>query len=219
MGSTGQFLPTPSVRRATSGGRCIHGVLPISTHALREEGDGRTHDRTRRHRISTHALREEGDANSLRFSLNAFIFLPTPSVRRATPLTRRSNGSADIFLPTPSARRATCWRSRISCTTSNFYPRPPRGGRRVSENREDIEAKFLPTPSARRATRSILSRSTSTEFLPTPSARRATAVGAQTLLSMVISTHALREEGDTPDGWTATTLPNFYPRPPRGGRP
>ena len=79
----------------------------ISTHALREEGDGRTHDRTRRHRISTHALREEGDANSLRFSLNAFIFLPTPSVRRATPLTRRSNGSADIFLPTPSARRAT----------------------------------------------------------------------------------------------------------------
>ena len=67
-------------------------------------------------------------------------------------------------------------------------------------------------------------------------------MGAQTLLSMVISTHALREEGDRAtaslvdietgisthalreegDGGDAIANAgdvNFYPRPPRGGRP
>ena len=38
-------------------------------------------------------------------------------------------------------------------------------------------------------------------------------------LTSHISIHALREEGDLPD--RASTVPrfNFYPRPPRGGRP
>ena len=39
-------------------------------------------------------------------------------------------------------------------------------------------------------------------------------------MHLVISTHALREEGDAPttsSRWTSP--PNFYPRPPRGGRP
>ena len=34
--------------------------------------------------ISTHALREEGDLNMLSAGSANFIFLPTPSVRRAT---------------------------------------------------------------------------------------------------------------------------------------
>ena len=50
----------------------------ISTHALREEGDGRTHDRTRRHRISTHALREEGDPRSLPVNMDRQNFYPRP---------------------------------------------------------------------------------------------------------------------------------------------
>ena len=33
-----------------------------------------------------------------------------------------------------------------------------------------------------------------------------------------ISIHALREEGDVKASVTLYTLPNFYPRPPRGGR-
>ena len=38
------------------------------------------------------------------------------------------------------------------------------------------------------------------------------------LLSMLISTHALREEGD-PTGWShPASCRYFYPRPPRGGR-
>ena len=31
--------------------------------------------------------------------------------------------------------------------------------------------------------------------------------------------HALREEGDLSGEWTNKKQGNFYPRPPRGGRP
>ena len=34
-----------------------------------------------------------------------------------------------------------------------------------------------------------------------------------------ISIHALREEGDAPLPWSNSSWINFYPRPPRGGRP
>src|SRR5699024_8303625 len=79
------------------------------------------------------------------------------------------------------------------------------------------------------------------KFLPTPSARRATKIRLYEKCRTEISTHALREEGDTPSrcsmvggyqflptpsarratrpagaAWAVDT--NFYPRPPRGGR-
>ena len=34
-----------------------------------------------------------------------------------------------------------------------------------------------------------------------------------------ISIHALREEGDAAGDGTGRRMGNFYPRPPRGGRP
>ena len=34
-----EFLPTPSARRATSITSLSDSIIPISTHALREEGD------------------------------------------------------------------------------------------------------------------------------------------------------------------------------------
>ena len=34
-----------------------------------------------------------------------------------------------------------------------------------------------------------------------------------------ISIHALREEGDASSSSSSMTMTNFYPRPPRGGRP
>ena len=103
----------------------------------------------------------------------------------------------------------------------NFYPRPPRGGRRpataasslpcaisIHALREEGDLilcllitsvyQFLSTPSARRATFNCsLQRLSRGGFLSTPSARRATSVST-----------ALRQ-----------TASNFYPRPPRGGRP
>ena len=56
-------------------------------------------------------------------------------------------------------------------------------------------------------------------FLSTPSARRATARKNDRQNCQTISIHALREEGDRGSPWIPATPANFYPRPPRGGRP
>ena len=57
------FLSTPSARRATLRLRQSPGVVVISIHALREEGDDGTVDVAITAVISIHALREEGDWN------------------------------------------------------------------------------------------------------------------------------------------------------------
>ena len=124
-----------------------------------------------------------------------------------------------LFLSTPSARRATCKTELLRPDAGDFYPRPPRGGRLSSDFRTSHVVPFLSTPSARRATYE--------DTLITP--------------RVLISIHALREEGDalpalvriklgkflsTPSARRATTAAplvlttgaNFYPRPPRGGR-
>ncbi len=125
----------------------------------------------------------------------------------------------------------------------NFYPRPPRGGRPVRFFRRRAQSIFLSTPSARRATHMPTSSRAAERFLSTPSARRATRYAiVNVLLCFFISIHALREEGDvvmrmiaawsmlflsTPSARRATISTifqqsfqlNFYPRPPRGGRP
>ena len=80
---------------------------------------------------------------------------------------------------------------------TDFYPRPPRGGRPFRYGRIFWAIQFLSTPSARRATSSAEPGRWHTEFLSTPSARRAT------LASLTI----------------AQAILDFYPRPPRGGRP
>ena len=61
----------------------------------------------------------------------------------------------------------------------DFYPRPPRGGRRDSETNGSKTIKFLSTPSARRAT--VQARGVA-------------------IMRLVISIHALREEGDRQGG-------------------
>ena len=55
---------------------------------------------------------------------------------------------------------------------------------------------FLSTPSARRATRGLSGTIRMTIFLSTPSARRATCFGSNHPNLLLISIHALREEGD-----------------------
>ena len=78
---------------------------------------------------------------------------------------------------------------------------------------------FLSTPSARRATEPAAYCLGSKKFLPTPSARRATGAVFVFARYTDISTHALREEGDRVFLRSICPLRNFYPRPPRGGRP
>ena len=106
-----------------------------------------------------------------------------------------------------------------------------------------IFAPFLSTPSARRATGFCFwMLEHRIQFLSTPSARRATIGKYVWTDGTQISIHALREEGDsnsevgmgsvsvflsTPSARRATDSQqdgcrrvwNFYPRPPRGGRP
>ena len=111
--------------------------------------------RSRRHfirlHISIHALREEGD-----------------------PLSKGVGSSTSEFLSTPSARRATIRNPGEEIIWSNFYPRPPRGGRQISQLSNRKYSVFLSTPSARRATYTIL----------------------WAYATLRISIHALREEGD-----------------------
>ena len=86
----------------------------------------------------------------------------------------------------------------------------------VSEVEELLQ--FLSTPSARRATSSRLASVFFIKFLSTPSARRATCRERLHAGRGEISIHALREEGDWSTVCWPTASPNFYPRPPRGGR-
>ena len=79
---------------------------------------------------------------------------------------------------------------------SDFYPRPPQGGRQPAGQGELDDDIFLSTPSARRAT------------LP----------NSTVVVTLLISIHALREEGDSPMMSAGSSSTNFYPRPPRGGR-
>ena len=86
---------------------------------------------------------------------------------------------------------------RPSSQPADFYPRPPRGGRPFTKTGRCPQNGFLSTPSARRATNLNDGEIYEMEFLSTPSARRATRRCAA----------ACGDAG------------NFYPRPPRGGRP
>ena len=125
--------------------------------------------------ISTHALREEGDlTNAGAMDDVDDAFLPTPSARRAT-INVLANQLA-IFISTHALREE---------------------GDQPLELIYKPTGQFLPTPSARRATQDrILPTPFPRRFLPTPSARRATAKSAELAQQDLISTHALREEGD-----------------------
>ena len=150
-----------------------------------------------RWRISIHALREEGDATARDTTCRRMNFYPRPPRGGRHPH-RVGAVVAIVFLSTPSARRATPLLPDWFPWSGYFYPRPPRGGRPYGSTSDQASTLFLSTPSVRRTTNHEQSHMGQNYlFLSTPSARRATA--AQTYL--------FRE------------VPNFYPRPPRGGRP
>ena len=125
-------------------------------------------------------------------------FLSTPSARRATPNLQHLSMGFFEFLSTPSARRATRCCHPSGLLLRHFYPRPPRGGR--------------PDVVIHQAYCCVISIHALREEGDSlrPSDRR----GAPD-----ISIHALREEGDIASGDRSTAHINFYPRPPRGGRP
>ena len=230
------FLSTPSARRATcTSGRSypdsaisIHALREegdncsslaaamtgrISIHALREEGDRWLYRMFHRYLISIHALREEGDMAVRAGCCCSTYFYPRPPrggrLQRARQrparffisihalreegdlLDRWEEYSLETFLSTPSARRATRSLALAFRSPRNFYPRPPRGGRQAAAFVLALDKLFLSTPSARRAT-------TSFHFCVT---------------LVLISIHALREEGDCPLNGPASPASRFLSTP------
>ena len=192
----------------------------ISIHALREEGDqsevdaaverinfyprpprgGRQPTLSRsepKEEISIHALREEGDWSACQSVPHSIISIHA--------LREEGDGQVyqicmmvEIFLSTPSARRATLSLTSKESTDTHFYPRPPRGGRPMMSSFHAIHQTI--------SIHALREEGDLTEI----------ETGVQ---QSVISIHALREEGDTTRHLCSNSHKNFYPRPPRGGRP
>ena len=103
-----------------------------------------------------------------------------------------------IFLSTPSARRATLRDALRDAARDDFYPRPLRGGRPHSSG---------PQPSPWLISIHALCEEGDADADETPEMK-------------AISIHALCEEGDLQIALQMLErLPDFYPRPLRGGRP
>ena len=168
--------------------------------------------------ISIHALREEGDRPSFSGVSGGGNFYPRPPRGgRQTSGTKTSTPAG--FLSTPSARRATTLLQADSSKASNFYPRPPRGGRRTTPSCTSERNHFYPRPP--RGGRLLrLRQSSGVVVISIHALREEGDYDALPTLSTawMISIHALREEGDSRmQAQTAARL-DFYPRPPRGGR-
>ena len=153
------------------------------------------------------------------FGWGVFLFLSTPSARRATPMSRSICARRSKFLSTPSARRATKVGGHgLQVRRISIHALREEGDlSRMAQNLQQV--KFLSTPSARRATSQASNKSHRPKpFLSTPSARRATFFRCTSCWIDTISIHALREEGDILRGIGQWRNSDFYPRPPRGGR-
>ena len=105
-----KFLSTPSARRATRGGDLDRLGVVISIHALREEGDG--HRLRNQPGIPGYFYPRPPRGGRPRWSnccLRGCNFYPRPP-RGGRPSLVNSNLDLFLFLSTPSARRATCTR-------------------------------------------------------------------------------------------------------------
>ena len=193
----------------------------ISIHALREEGDwlrrwppcgwsryfyprpprgGRRAGPARLIDllgISIHALREEGDPSSKCTKFCVLKkFLSTPSARRATPFSDRRKKPVIISIHALREEGDQPFRPKLCKKVISIHAL-----------REEGDCLFGGDAVHNH------------QFLSTPSARRATVVVRRGVVVDVISIHALREEGDRQARTKNHPDTDFYPRPPRGGRP
>ena len=122
--AVGQFLSTPSARRATIRHR---RCSPSRSYFYPRPPRGGRRDRRFRCKNTTR-------------------FLSTPSARRATLSNMAKILRMLLFLSTPSARRATTQMSPACPSISYFYPRPPRGGRPNEQHRIPKSSHFYPRP-------------------------------------------------------------------------
>ena len=170
---TGQFLSTPSARRATIANKERQDLNEFLSTPSARRATVLPEQPRRYEEISIHALREEGDKSACTNLAEAGNFYPRPprGGRRLQEIDARKK--ARKFLSTPSARRAT--RAARSCKSASI---------------------FLSTPSARRAT--TFSRHHHVAEAISIHALREEGDWLSSLLArrLRISIHALREEGD-----------------------
>ena len=191
--------------------------------------------------ISTHALREEGDltARSTK-SCCVNYFYPRPP-RGGRPMARSFFFPSKYFYPRPPRGGRLLPIVQTAGKTANFYPRPPRGGRRGSTTSTSAKGNFYPRPPRGGRLRFSPTRVQPAQyFYPRPPRggrhkridaeyqkkkisthalrEEGDSVYAQYLWAIGISTHALREEGDRGGRRRFYPVGYFYPRPPRGGR-
>ena len=122
------------------------------------------------------------------------------------------------FLSTPSARRATEWAKNLGIYKEISIHALREEGDPARDDADATAAIFLSTPSARRATdglrHALPGRSISIHALR----EEGDSAAKSDAFDIEISIHALREEGDGNPDANYPALPDFYPRPPRGGR-
>ena len=216
---TSRFLSTPSARRAT----CSSKRKPSrsSNFYPRPPRGGRLLSQGRflaEESISIHALREEGDSLPWPSAPSRGYFYPRPP--RGGRLEEFSEGNSSKVISIHALREEGDQLRVLSRTTLlYFYPRPPRGGRLLPNHSTISIVNFYPRPPRGGRPTQLSDYLITTQFLSTPSARRATRWRQHSVQRPVISIHALREEGDRRPSRRTTASGNFYPRPPRGGRP
>ena len=102
-----------------------------------------------------------------------------------------------LFLSTPSSRRATRAFHRLPGDQRDFYPRPPRGGRQMELAYDLISEVFLSTPSSRRATPTSTAPAPGmSNFYPRPPRGGRPPAIYWRHRRFFISIHALLAEGD-----------------------
>ena len=124
-------------------------------------------------------------------------FLSTPSARRATPVIPGSPPGLSISIHALREEGDAAIAARRPLS-NDFYPRPPRGGRRGGRRGNPLPESI-----------SIHALREEGDSACPKSSRSV----------KMISIHALREEGDPSQSTLMASSANFYPRPPRGGRP
>ncbi len=148
-----------------------------------------TRTSTVRGAISIHALRGEGDRMKSAARCSSMPFLSTPSARRATTDSVSTLNTTVISIHALREEGDAIIHTPYQAISSYFYPRPPRGGRQFSDLTFFTSSIFLSTPSARRATSCSLQIWLAPDnFYPRPP--------AVVPIEVLISIHALREEGD-----------------------
>ena len=234
------FLSTPSARRATAIAEDDGEWEKISIHALREEGDrlrgffrspawdfyprpprgGRPDTGLRgvpQGVISIHALREEGDSRQTSKPSRPHYFYPRPPRGGRLRVYSKAQTAGTISIHALREEGdVLCVFLRVFRAISIHALREE--GDRAAARRPKAGNQFLSTPSARRATVARPPSSPQLSISIHALREEGDADCKDRRNRPEISIHALREEGDLRCYSSPVSSPNFYPRPPRGGR-